>query len=165
MNVAQSTHTAPPQPQAPAKRARRNKKVRYSPRLRTRLIAILVSMLGVACIIIGSSSYVAIHNSLLGQVIANLNGTSLRAGGGPEGGESSGNLACPTSDNNATGKNPLLIPGQVPGTLGMCFDRDGQTTFAGILDSTAHTQGISDSDKNLLSAIRLGPLPGAGLKR
>ena len=160
MNVAQSTHTAPPQPQAPAKRARRNKKVRYSPRLRTRLIAILVSMLGVACIIIGSSSYVAIHNSLLGQVIANLNGTSLRAGGGPEGGESSGNLACPTSDNNATGKNPLLIPGQVPGTLGMCFDRDGQTTFAGILDSKAHTQGISDSDKNLLSAIRLGAQDG-----
>ena len=160
MNVAQSTHTAPPQPQVPAKRARRNKKVRYSPRLRTRLIAILVSMLGVACIIIGSSSYVAIHNSLLGQVIANLNGTSLRAGGGPEGGESSGNLACPTSDNNATGKNPLLIPGQVPGTLGMCFDRDGQTTFAGILDSKAHTQGISDSDKNLLSAIRLGAQDG-----
>ena len=50
----------------------------YVPHLRSRLIAILVMALGVACLIIGLSTYVTLQNSLYQQAESNLEETSHR---------------------------------------------------------------------------------------
>lgn len=170
----ENTRTAPPKPAAAGKKAkkkivphkptRRNRRPvgrrRFSPRMRTRLIIILVVTLSLACIIIGASSYTVIYNSLKGQAIGDLNGTMLRAiGAADREAETGDDPTCP-GVSESSGKNPLFVPGQAPGTLGMCFDKDGQVTFAGILTDKGRTQGISEDDKNLLSAIRLGSREG-----
>lgn len=162
MNSGSNAQSAPTPAAKALKQAKTpsQKRMRRSPRLRTRLIIILVAAMAVASIIIGSSSYVAIYNSLKGQALINLDGTLLRAVGGPDTGDMNGNTTCPGVGNSTAGKNPLFVPGQAPGTLGMCFDENGQVTFAGMLTDKGRTQGISDDDKKLLSAIRLGSKDG-----
>lgn len=131
-----------------------------APHLRTRLIAILVSMLGIACLIIGVSSYITLQNSLSQQIQGRLDEAVHRATMVKDGGP--GSTANPqniTTDQTtapetscgaaSSGKGPLDAPGQSAGTLILCTDADSQIS-AGYLDKEGATQNLSQEDITLL---------------
>lgn len=151
-----------------------------APRLRTRLIAILVTMLGIACLIIGVSSYITIKSSLTAQIDGRLDEASHRSmmtgkdaanNGNAMGGVAPSDAASPTASpsadpgaTNATqngigpicgapsGKGPLDAPGQSSGTLILCSD-SSDNVFSGYLDTEGSTQKLSDADIQTLRKV------------
>lgn len=113
-------------------------------------------MLGVACLIIGLSSFLTIKNSLESQVSERLDQTSHRAmifkpedaparnggtgGAGGANAEGAQNV-CETS----TSSSPLNAPGQSAGTLTVCVN-NGNVGFSGVLDSSGDLQSLSEAD-------------------
>lgn len=107
-------------------------------------------MLGVACLIIGLSSFLTIKNSLESQVSERLDQTSHRAmifkpedapvrNGGADG--ASTQNVCETSASSS----PLNAPGQSAGTLTVCVN-NGNVGFSGVLDSSGDLQSLSEAD-------------------
>lgn len=134
--------------------------IKPAPRLRTRLIAILVSALGIACLIIGVSSYLTLQKSLYDQLEGRLdeavNRSRLMKDGGPNpdtqsptGSPSAENSSCGTAPS---GRGPLDAPGQSAGTVILCIDTNSQIT-AGYLDIEGATQELSAEDIGILQAI------------
>lgn len=136
-----------------------------APRLRTRLIAILVATLGIACLIIGLSSYITLKNSLTTQLEGRLDEAIHRATmvkGGPKNPltqdnqnqttpETDTSNQNPTCDPTTSGHNPLRAPGQGAGTLILCTDTT--TTTAGYLDAQGNIQELSQQDITTLHGI------------
>lgn len=143
------TPTPETEPQAASPRA-----TRPVHRLRTKLIALLVTMLGIACLMVGVSSYWVISSSLMDRAYAQLDEAAHRAvkpievGDKPvtPGFESSNGC---THDN---GRSTLDAPGQATGTLSLCTAGD-QTVIAGIIDSSGATQDLSLTDQEALLAL------------
>ena len=152
-------------------------KANPAPRLRTRLIAILVMMLGVACLIIGASSYITLKNSLTAQVESRLNDASHRStmgkGFANRANDAAANESTPTDPfslgatfgetNQAQeagvqtcgtnlGRGPLDAPGQSSGTLIFCSDSAGNM-FSGYLDREGNIRSLSQADSEILEAI------------
>ena len=127
--------------------------LRTAPHLRTKLIAILVTMLGIACLIIGVSSYIALSSSLMGRAYGQLDEAAHRAVSFKPGGPSSGQSSSTEVDGcqQFNGRTTLDAPGQGPGTLSLCT-ANGQTVVAGMLDSVGSTQ-TSDADQQTLLAL------------
>ena len=113
-------------------------------------------MLGVACLIIGLSSFLTIKNSLESQVSERLDQTSHRAmifkpedapvrnggAGGVDGANAEGaQNVCETSASSS----PLNAPGQSAGTLTVCVN-NGNVGFSGVLDSSGDLQSLSEAD-------------------
>lgn len=113
-------------------------------------------MLGVACLIIGLSSFLTIKNSLESQVSERLDQTSHRAmifkpedapacnggTGGADGANAEGaQNVCETSASSS----PLNAPGQSAGTLTVCVN-NGNVGFSGVLDSSGDLQSLSEAD-------------------
>ncbi|GAA1046311.1 HAMP domain-containing sensor histidine kinase [Rothia amarae] len=113
-------------------------------------------MLGVACLIIGLSSFLTIKNSLESQVSERLDQTSRRAmifkpedapvrnggAGGVDGANAEGaQNVCETSASSS----PLNAPGQSAGTLTVCVN-NGNVGFSGVLDSSGDLQSLSEAD-------------------
>lgn len=110
-------------------------------------------MLGIACLIIGLSSFLTIKNSLESQVGERLDQTSHRAmifkpedahartgsAGGVDG--ASTQNVCETSASSS----PLNAPGQSAGTLTVCVN-NGNVGFSGVLDSSGDLQSLSEAD-------------------
>ena len=132
--------------------------LRPAPRLRTNLIAILVSMLGIACLIIGVSSYLALSNSLMERAWDQLNETAHRAVSFKP--NSLPNQAAISTETDGcsqpSGRTLLDAPGQGPGTLALCTS-EGQTVLAGLLDFQGATQPLSDADQQTLLALSQTP--------
>lgn len=93
----------------------------YVPHLRLRLIAILVAALGIACLIIGLSTYVTLQNSLYQQAQSDLKETSHR-------------VVQPTSRDgkreevdcsDLQSSKSLFAPGQASGTIITCVESEG----------------------------------------
>ena len=128
--------------------------LRTAPHLRTKLIAILVTMLGIACLIIGVSSYIALSSSLMGRAYGQLDEAAHRAVSFKPGGPSSGQSSSTEVDGcqQFNGRTTLDAPGQGPGTLSLCT-ANGQTVVAGMLDSVGSTQTLSDADQQTLLAL------------
>lgn len=129
--------------------------LRPAPRLRTKLIAILVIMLGVACLIIGVSSYWVLSKSLMDRAYGQLDEAAHRA------------VSFKPVDSNQAGETDvddcqqfggrtiLDAPGQGPGTLTVCTS-EGQTVVAGVIDSVGATQTLSEVDQATLLALSPG---------
>lgn len=123
----------------------------YVPHLRSRLIAILVMALGVACLIIGLSTYVTLQNSLYQQAESNLKETSHR-------------VVQPTSRNgkqeevdcdNLKKDKSIFAPGQASGTLITCVDSEGSVEIASKLGSDGTIQSLSANDQVTLGTLAL----------
>lgn len=120
-----------------------------APRLRTQLTAILVVMLGIACLIFGISSYVILQKSLMNQVTQRLDEASHRATiYKPE--DHSNIKDLPMQEESVqscdqSGKSPLDAPGQGSGTLSVCIE-NGQVVSAGVLDTNGQSQELSEND-------------------
>lgn len=142
--------------------------------LRTKLTAILVTMLGVACLVIGVFSYAALNNSLMERAEGRLNEAAHRAvsfkpGGAPappvasssaldeesREGEKTYNDGCIQEQ----GRSLIDAPGQSAGTLTLCIS-NGTTLMSGVLDSTGASQPLSQADQATLEALT----PGDGVK-
>lgn len=132
------------------------------PYLRTKLIAILVSMLGVACLIIGVSSYTVLYSSLMDRAHGRLNEAAHRAAAFKPG--TGGQPTPPEATSNTTpdipgdgcihveGHTLLNAPGQGTGTLSLCT-ANGETRIAGFLDSTGSVQTLNQADQDTLLTI------------
>ena len=123
----------------------------YVPHLRSRLIAILVMALGVACLIIGLSTYVTLQNSLYQQAESNLKETSHR-------------VVQPTSRNGKQEEvdcddlkkdKSIFAPGQASGTLITCVDSEGSVEIASKLGSDGTIQSLSANDQVTLGTLAL----------
>ena len=121
------------------------------PHLRSRLIAILVMALGVACLIIGLSTYVTLQNSLYQQAESNLKETSHR-------------VVQPTSRNGKQEEvecddlkkdKSAFAPGQASGTLITCVDSEGSVEIASKLGSDGTIQSLSANDQVILGTLAL----------
>ncbi len=125
----------------------------YAPvlRLRTRLTAILVVMLGIVCLIIGVSSYVTVKQSLYSQVQSRLDEASHRASNPPFDNDFplQSREREPAECNQLNGKGLLNAPGQASGTLSLCAV-NGQVTADGVLNTSGGQDQLSDSDKQKL---------------
>lgn len=123
----------------------------YVPHLRSRLIAILVMALGVACLIIGLSTYVTLQNSLYQQAESNLEETSHR-------------VAHPTSRDGKQQEvecddlkkdKSTFAPGQASGTLITCVDSEGSIEIASKLGSDGTIRSLSPNDQVTLGTLAL----------
>ncbi|WP_178945220.1 HAMP domain-containing sensor histidine kinase [Kocuria sp. TGY1127_2] len=118
-------------------------------RLRTRLIVILMLLLGLACLVIGLVSYGAMNATLTGQLDSQLSEASSRAtnfsGAGPDQADGAQQAA----------PNPLNAPGQAAGTLNARID-DGQFVAGGFLDTGGSAVKLTESDRQTLKNIRPG---------
>ena len=119
-------------------------------RLRTRLIAILLAFLGLACLAIGAVSYAAMNASLTTQLRSQLTEASDRAtsfrGPGPE------------ARGRSDAPNPLNAPGQAAGTLNARFS-DGELVVGGLLDTSGDTVDLTAGDESELAALEPGADP------
>lgn len=128
-------------------------------RLRTKLITLMVAMLGIACLMIGVPSYWAISNSLMDRAYAQLDEAAHRAVKPIEVGDKPLTPGFGSSDGctHDNGRSTLDAPGQATGTLSLCT-AGGQTVIAGMIDSTGAIQALSASDQETLLAL---PATGA----
>lgn len=132
------------------------------PYLRIKLIAILVSMLGIACLIIGISSYTVLSNSLMDRAHGRLDEAAHRAASFKPGAGGQftppANTTTDSSDSlgdgciQVEGRTLLNAPGQSTGTLSLCT-ANGETRVAGLLDSTGTVQTLSQADQEALLAV------------
>ena len=131
-------------------------------RLSTRLIALLLAFLGVACLVIGAVSYTAMNASLTGQLRSQLTEASDRATSfrGPargwEGHGSEDLYAEPgTASDGSEIPNPLNAPGQAAGTLNARIAEDG-TVVGGLLDTSGAAVDLTAGDEEELAALEPG---------
>jgi two-component system, OmpR family, sensor kinase len=133
--------------------------------LRGRLIAGLVTLLAVACAVVGIVTYVVLHRTLISQVDAQLTAAGGRYASCMETNEAiekereRENSSSPASPSPAATTNPQgslpaeqdcsTIPGQAAGTLGARV-KNGVVTAQGIVFSKAH---LSAADKAALARI------------
>lgn len=149
-------------------------------RLRTRLIAILLAFLGIACLVIGTAGYAATEANLTSQLRTQLTEASSRAtnfsgpranpqggaGNGAAGGAGAGTKtdagaqagAEPTSSDSTAAPNPLNAPGQGAGTLSARV-ADGIFVYGGMLDKKGDTLTLTSQDERTLSALQTGAEP------
>ncbi len=124
-------------------------------RLRTRLTAILVVMLGVVCLIIGLSSYITLKQSLYGQVQGRLDEASHRAINSPFDNDfplQATGTPEPAECSQLNRKGLLDAPGQASGTLGLCAV-NGNVTASGVINTTGGREQLSEADKQKLLEI------------
>lgn len=123
----------------------------YVPHLRSRLIAILVAALGIACLIIGLSTYVTLQNSLYQQAQSDLKETSHR-------------VVQPTSRDGKREEvdcsdlqksNSLFAPGQASGTIITCVESEGAVEIASKLAKDGTVQTLSANDQVTLGTMAL----------
>lgn len=119
-------------------------------RLRTRLIAILLAFLALACLAVGTVSYTAMKSSLTQQVSHQLQESSQRATAF-DGHRPSGSPGTGTTSRQAP--DPLEAPGQAAGTLNARIV-GGTFVHAGLLDAEGTSVGLSDADEQALGQIR-----------
>lgn len=126
-------------------------------RLRTRLIAILMVFLGIACLAVGTVSYGAMDASLTGQLQTQLQEASQRATkfSGPRHSEDA-----TTTGGSESAPNPLEAPGQAAGTLNARLD-SGTFLHGGILGTDGTQQALTTDDERALAALT----PGADATR
>ncbi|GGH66208.1 sensor histidine kinase [Rothia aerolata] len=124
------------------------------PRLRTKLTAILVVMLGIACLIIGVSSYLTLQNSLMGQAAGRLSEAAHRAVTFSPGDEDDAAASSASQQvcSAERGRGPLDAPGQGAGTVSACL-KQGEVIFSGILDSGGQFQTLSEADRAVLAEV------------
>ncbi|SIM48897.1 integral membrane sensor signal transduction histidine kinase [Mycobacteroides abscessus subsp. abscessus] len=165
--AASGSATAPRRPAAPA-RAGLLHPGRW--RLRTRLIAILLAFLGIACLVIGAASYAAMDANLTGQLRTRLAEASDRAtsfagphrgqdgtgadgsAGGADGGQ---DAATSTPSPSSTAPNPLNAPGQAAGTLNARVV-GGEFVFGGMLDTRGSAVALTAADEQTLLNLPVG---------
>lgn len=133
-----------------------------APRLRTILTTVLVAMLGVACLIIGLTSFLTLQSSLQSQVSERLEQTSHRAlmfkpeDAPAKRNNQNGTDTAPVQPQSicdtSSGTSPLNAPGQSAGTLTLCVE-DGTVGFSGVLDSSGDLQELSAADIETLKNI------------
>lgn len=109
-------------------------------------------MLGIACLIIGVSSYWVLSSSLMNRAYEQLEETAHRAViFKPRDHEAAADTdGCQQWD----GRTLLDAPGQGPGTLGVCT-ANGETLVSGLLDSVGSVQELSQADRDTLLALAL----------
>lgn len=123
----------------------------YVPHLRSRLIAILVAALGVACLIIGLSTYVTLQNSLYQQARSSLNETSHRVVQ-PE--TRDGKMEEVDCSDLKKDKS-VFAPGQSSGTVITCVDSEGAVEIASKLGNDGSIQNLSANDQVTLGTLAL----------
>lgn len=123
----------------------------YVPHLRSRLIAILVMALGVACLIIGLSTYVTLQNSLYQQAESNLEETSHR---GAQHTSRDGKQQEVECDDLKKDKS-TFASGQASGTLITCVDSEGSIEIASKLGSDGTIRSLSPNDQVTLGTLAL----------
>lgn len=123
----------------------------YVPHLRSRLIAILVMALGVACLIIGLSTYVTLQNSLYQQAESNLEETSHRVAQHTSRDGKQQEVEC---DDLKKDKS-TFAPGQASGTLITCVDSEGSIEIASKLGSDGTIRSLSPNDQVTLGTLAL----------
>lgn len=123
----------------------------YVPHLRSRIIAILVMALGVACLIIGLSTYVTLQNSLYQQAESNLEETSHRVAQHTSRDGKQQEVEC---DDLKKDKS-TFAPGQASGTLTTCVDSEGSIEIASKLGSDGTIRSLSPNDQVTLGTLAL----------
>lgn len=123
----------------------------YVPHLRSRLIAILVMALGVACLIIGLSTYVTLQNSLYRQAESNLEETSHRVAQHTSRDGKQQEVEC---DDLKKDKS-TFAPGQASGTLITCVDSEGSIEIASKLGRDGTIRSLSPNDQVTLGTLAL----------
>lgn len=123
----------------------------YVPHLRSRLIAILVMALGVACLIIGLSTYVTLQNSIYQQAESNLEETSHRVAQHTSRDGKQQEVEC---DDLKKDKS-TFAPGQASGTLITCVDSEGSIEIASKLGSDGTIRSLSPNDQVTLGTLAL----------
>lgn len=139
-----------------------------APHLRTKLTAILVTMLGIACLIIGVSSYTVLENSLMDRAGGRLSEAAHRAVSYKPGSHTPAPPDSALAENSTSspvatdtyndgciqneGRTLLDAPGQSAGTLTLCVS-DGEALISGVLDSRGSSRALSDADREALEAL------------
>lgn len=125
-------------------------------RLRTRLTVILVAFLGLACLVVGVSSYWVLSSSLMNRAYGQLDETAHRAvspgPGAPQGaddGDEAGGC------EHFAGRSLVDAPGQGPGTLTLCTV-EGQVQAAGLVDASGTTRELGEDDRAALLSLPVG---------
>ncbi|MDO4916104.1 MAG: HAMP domain-containing sensor histidine kinase [Rothia sp. (in: high G+C Gram-positive bacteria)] len=133
-----------------------------APRLRTILTAILVGMLGIACLIVGLSSFLTLKNSLEAQMGGRLDEASHRAlkfkPANASDTQNSTQNAPSGPCEEQQGLTPLDAPGQSAGTLSLCI-QDNKVVFSGVLDDEGTSQSLSASDIAQLQNVAVDAEP------
>ena len=129
-------------------------------RLSTRLVLILLILLGLSCLVIGVSSYLAMRASLHSQLENQLAEASQRATSfnGVGAGTGASGVAPDETRNQDAAPNPLDAPGQGAGTLNARV-ANGQFRYAGVLDAEGTAVPLDATDRRALLDLRIGGDP------
>ncbi len=123
----------------------------YVPHLRSRLIAILVAALGIACLIIGLSTYVTLQNSLYQQAQSDLKETSHRVVQPTSRDGKREEVDCSDLQKSSS----LFAPGQASGTIITCVESEGAVEVASKLGKDGTVQTLSANDQVTLGTMAL----------
>lgn len=123
----------------------------YVPHLRSRLIAILVAALGIACLIIGLSTYVTLQNSLYQQAQSDLKETSHRVVQPTSRDGKREEVDCSDLQKSSS----LFAPGQASGTIITCVESEGAVEIASKLAKDGTVQTLSANDQVTLGTMAL----------
>lgn len=123
----------------------------YVPHLRSRLIAILVAALGIACLIIGLSTYVTLQNSLYQQAQSDLKETSHRVVQPTSRDGKREEVDCSDLQKSSS----LFAPGQASGTIITCVESEGAVEIASKLTKEGTVQTLSANDQVTLGTMAL----------
>ena len=123
----------------------------YVPHLRSRLIAILVTALGIACLIIGLSTYVTLQNSLYQQAQSDLKETSHRVVQPTSRDGKREEVDCSDLQKSSS----LFAPGQASGTIITCVESEGAVEIASKLTKEGTVQTLSTNDQVTLGTMAL----------
>lgn len=123
----------------------------YVPHLRSRLIAILVTALGIACLIIGLSTYVTLQNSLYQQAQSDLKETSHRVVQPTSRDGKREEVDCSDQQKSSS----LFAPGQASGTIITCVESEGAVEIASKLAKDGTVQTLSANDQVTLGTMAL----------
>ena len=123
----------------------------YVPHLRSRLIAILVTALGIACLIIGLSTYVTLQNSLYQQAQSDLKETSHRVVQPTSRDDKREEVDCSDLQKSSS----LFAPGQASGTIITCVESEGAVEIASKLTKEGTVQTLSTNDQVTLGTMAL----------
>ena len=101
-----------------------------------------VAALGIACLIIGLSTYVTLQNSLYQQAQSDLKETSHRVGSRPRETVSKKKWTAVTCRREAS-----FAPGQASGTIITCVESEGAVEIASKLGNDGTIQTLSANDQ------------------
>ena len=153
-------YSAPGAPDAVLKPARKRRLWRFNLRLRTKIIALMISLLGIAMLLTGVSTYVVLEQSMTNQLKTSLNQASQRAQSPGFSDRGGGGYTCQSSEGV---HNPLLTPGQQSGLISMCVSSSDEIEFAGQLtdgNTSSKVRELTEADKNILFAYKNGAYDG-----